>query len=338
MSGSPPRVLLTIGDPNGIGPELAVKAVMAAQEHPAFNPVLVGDRCVVEPLARWAGMTVRETADGLATPVTDVVDLLPVHSLPAGAFAPGRVTAEAGKATVAYLERAVRCLQGGGACGIVACPHSETAVNAAGISFDGYPSLLAELVGARPDQVFLMLIGAGLRIVHATLHESLRDALRRLTPELVHGAARAAVETLQAQGIPSPRIGVFGINPHAGEGGLFGDEDLRVTAPAVERLRAAGIDASGPVGADLMLADPGFDAFVAMYHDQGHIPVKLLAGRSAAAMTIGAGVRFSSVGHGAGFDIAGKGTADPDAVVGALRLIGAAETHMSAPGTFGATS
>lgn len=119
-----------------------------------------------------------------------------------------------------------------------------------------------------------MLIGAGLRIVHATLHESLRDALRRLTPELVHGAAHAAVETLQAQGIPSPpRIGVFGINPHAGEGGLFGDEDLRVTTPAVERLRAAGIDASGPVGgADLMLADPGFDAFVAMYHDQAIFP------------------------------------------------------------------
>jgi 4-hydroxythreonine-4-phosphate dehydrogenase len=333
MSGSPPRVLLTIGDPNGIGPEIAVKAVVAAQEHPAFNPVLVGDRHVIESLAHQAGMTLRETVDGHRAPLAGVVDMLPVDSLPPGAFAPGRVSAEAGTATVAYLERAVRCLQGGGARGIVACPHSETAINAAGISFNGYPGLLAELVGARRDEVFLMLVGAGLRIVHATLHESLKDALGRLTPELVYRAAHAVVQTLQDQGIAAPRIGVFGINPHAGEGGLFGDDDLRVTAPAVERLCAAGIDACGPVGADLMLGDTSFDAFVAMYHDQGHIPVKLLAGRTAAAMTIGAGVRFSSVGHGAGFDIAGRGTADADAVVAAVRLVGAtagASSHVTA--------
>lgn len=317
---TPRRVLLTIGDPNGVGPELAVKAAAALRHEPATVPVLVGDRYVIEPHATREGLGIRET-DGAVEPDPDVLDLLPVAALPADGFRPGEVHPAAGAATVAYLGVAVDALTRGHAAAIVACPHSETAINAAGIEFSGYPSLLARLVEVDPNRVFLMLVGGGLRIVHATLHERLADALARLTPELVEAAGLAAAAALRSLGVADPRLGVLGINPHAGEGGLFGHDDDRVTAPAVDRLREAGVAAEGPVGADLMLGRDDLDAFVAMYHDQGHVPVKLLAGRTASAMSIGAGLVFSSVGHGAAFDIAGRHVAEPEAVIRALRLV-----------------
>jgi 4-hydroxythreonine-4-phosphate dehydrogenase len=318
------RVLLSVGDPNGIGPEIAVKAAVALAGEPHLAPVLVADPYVVAPWVQQSGRRMREI-DAPAEPDAGAVDVLAVDALPDGELLPGTVSAEAGAATVAYLRAAVDAVQAGIGRAIVACPHSETAVNAAGIRFDGYPGLLADLSCVSRDHVFLMLIGGGLRIVHATLHERLGDALDRLTPELVAAAASGAVGYLEGAGVVRPRIGVFGINPHAGEGGLFGRDDDRVTVPAVAALRGAGIDAVGPLGADLMLGPERrseFDACVAMYHDQGHVPVKLLAGRTASALTVGAGVIFSSVGHGAAFDIAGKGVADPDAVLRAVRLVG----------------
>jgi 4-hydroxythreonine-4-phosphate dehydrogenase len=326
-------VLLTAGDPNGIGPELAVKAAAALATDPDLAPVVVADPYVVEAWAERAGLRLREV-DTAVAPQPGVLDVLPVHALPDGELLPGTVSAEAGAATVAYLRAAVDGVHAGIGRAIVACPHSETAVNAAGIAFDGYPGLLAELAGVPRDQVFLMLVGGGLRIVHATLHERLADALGRLTPALVESAARAAHDFLVAAGVPAPRVGVFGVNPHAGEGGLFGDDDERITVPAVESLRHSGIDAVGPLGADLLLA-PGrrdeLDACVAIYHDQGHIPVKVLAGRTGSALSVGAGLAFSSVGHGAAFDIAGRGVADPEAVLRAVRLVGDAARRTEVP-------
>jgi 4-hydroxythreonine-4-phosphate dehydrogenase len=176
-----------------------------------------------------------------------------------------------------------------------------------------------------------MLVGGGLRIVHVTLHERLFDALARITPALIERAIRSTIDALRNLGIDHPKIGVFGINPHAGEGGLFGDDDDKIVKPVVARLQAEAIEIEGPLGADLMLGKKGFDAFIAMYHDQGHIPVKLLAGRNSAAMSIGAGLMFSSVGHGSAFDIAGKGIADAGPVLRCIRLLaGASEFKESA--------
>jgi 4-hydroxy-L-threonine phosphate dehydrogenase PdxA len=317
-------VALAIGDPNGVGPEIAVKAAARLSREGGANVVLVGDEFVI----RFYGeLCEKDTAfkafDG-GKPAPGVLQFLAVHSLPREAFRPGIAVAAGGQATVDYVAAALDFVNSGNAAAIVACPHSEANVNAAGIPFSGYPSLLARLKHVPEDEVFLMLVGGGLRIVHVTLHERLHTALDRITPDLIERAARTADAALRRLNIKQPRIGIFGINPHAGEGGLFGDDDDRITVPAVQRLKASGLTVEGPVGADLMLGQSGFDAFVAMYHDQGHIPVKLLAGRNSAALSIGAGLMFSSVGHGSAFDIAGRGIADPEAVFRSIQLIGGA--------------
>jgi 4-hydroxy-L-threonine phosphate dehydrogenase PdxA len=306
MSRAVKTIALTIGDPNGIGPEIAVKAASALRSNNDVSVILVGDEHVVR---RYGGFS-------------DNIRLHPVDALPPSHFHPGQVDAAAGKATVAYVQAAIDLVRTGKADAIVGCPHSETAVNAARIPFSGYPGLIARLTGTPEEKVFMMLVGGGLRILHATLHERIHHALARLTPDLIEEAGLACVATLKRLGVGAPRIGVFGINPHAGENGLFGDDDDRITAPAVDRLRKAGVSVEGPVGADIILGRRDIDGFVAIYHDQGHIPVKLLAGRNASALSVGAGVLFSSVGHGSAFDIAGQGKADPAAVLRTLRLIG----------------
>jgi 4-hydroxy-L-threonine phosphate dehydrogenase PdxA len=322
MSESMRTIALTIGDPNGIGPEIAVKAAAALRGSGHVRVILVGDEYVIRHYGECsaADVTFRRFADGL--PSDDAILLHPVETLPRAHFRPGQIDAAAGRATVAYVETAIGLVRKREADAIVGCPHNETAVNAAGIPFSGYPGLIARLTGTSEDKVFMMLVGGGLRILHATLHERIHHALARLTPDLIEDAGLACVATLKQLGVANPRIGVFGINPHAGEHGLFGDDDDRITTPAIERLRNAGIIADGPVGADIMLGRKDIDAFIAIYHDQGHIPVKLLAGRNASALSVGAGVLFSTVGHGSAFDIAGQDKADPAAVLRTLALIG----------------
>lgn len=300
------RIAIAIGDPNGIGPEIAVKA--AAARAGGVEPLLVGDAAVIEHyIARFA-------------PESDI-PVASVASLAPGAFAPGTLDPRAGRATVDYVSEAVRMAQRGEVAAVIACPMSETAINRAGIAFSGYPGLLADLTQTPRERTFLMLVAAGLRIAHVTLHESVRDALARLAPELVVSAASAAIETVRRLGIDAPRLAVFGINPHAGEGGLFGDDDERITKPAIERLRALGVAADGPAGADVLLSQRSHDVYLAMFHDQGHIPVKLLSPLRASALSIGTPVLFSSVAHGCAYDIAGRGVADHSSVSETLDLI-----------------
>ncbi|HLS84793.1 MAG TPA: 4-hydroxythreonine-4-phosphate dehydrogenase PdxA [Burkholderiales bacterium] len=296
------KIAIAIGDPNGIGPEIAVKAAAHFAASP-IEPILVGDEHVI----RHYGAPAR---------------IFPVSSLDAEAFRPGAVDPRAGLATVAYVRAAVEMVQRGEARAIVACPQSETAINRAGIAFSGYAGLLAELTGTPKDKTFLMLVAAGLRIAHVTLHESTASALRRITIERVVEAGTTAVRTAGRLGIANPSLGVFGINPHAGEDGLFGDEDERITKPAVAELRRRGVDAHGPAGADLLLSQRRHDVYLAMFHDQGHIPIKLLSPLRSSALSIGTPVLFSSVGHGCAHDIAGKGIADPAGVIETLSLLG----------------
>ena len=319
-----PIIALTIGDPNGVGPEIAIKAAAKLVREGGPAIILVGDEFVVRFYAELCAKDLNiRPFDGTA-PRPGHVSLLAVDALPREAFSPGTPLAAGGRATVDYVAAAWRIVDQGHASAIVACPHSETNVNAAGIAFSGYPSLLARLKNVPEDEVFLMLVGGGLRIVHVTLHERLHTALGRITSELIERATRTADAALRKLHVEQPRIGLFGINPHAGEGGLFGDDDDRITVPAAKRLRALGLNVEGPLGADLMLGRRDFDAFVAMYHDQGHIPVKLLVGRNSTALSIGSSLLFSSVGHGSAFDIAGRGVAEPEAVLRSIQLLGGA--------------
>jgi len=321
------RVAIALGDANGIGPEIAVKAARALRGEPV-DCVLVGDGFVLrEQVARHASDMALTAFEPGAARRPDQLPWADVAALPPADYAPGEVRAAAGAAMVAYVREAVRLARAGLVDAVVGCPHSETSVARAGIPFSGYPGLIAQLTGTPADRVFLMLATPDLRIGHVTLHEPVRQALARLDTELVVDAALAVIDGARAIGIERPRLGVFGINPHAGEGGLFGNEDQAITEPAVARLRAMGLDVGGPQGADLMLAQRGHDVYLAMFHDQGHIPVKLLSPRQASALSLGCGVRFSSVGHGCAFDIAGQGTADASAVLRTVRLLAGLADH-----------
>ncbi len=300
------RVGIALGDPNGIGPEIAIKA---AQRVP--GTVLVGD-----------GFVIRDTAVRLGVPVPAFVETPGLD--PAG-YSPGQLDPRAGKATVAYAEAAIRLAEAGRVDAVVGCPHSETAVNRAGIPFSGYAGLVADTTRTPRDRAFMMLVAKGIRIAHVTLHESVAQALVRLSPDLVASAAHAAVVTTKRLGIATPSLGVFGINPHAGEDGLFGDDDERVTKPAVARLRGAGLAVDGPVGADLLLSQRKHDVYLAMFHDQGHIPIKLISPLRASALILGVPVLFASVAHGCAFDIAGRNVADPTGVIETLELLRGAQ-------------
>ncbi|MBU0587177.1 MAG: 4-hydroxythreonine-4-phosphate dehydrogenase PdxA [Gammaproteobacteria bacterium] len=307
---------MSVGDPNGIGPEIALKTLLAYEGREDVRLTLFGPAAVMELTAEQLGLTaLLHTSAVVAT-----------DALSDSTFAPGRVCAEAGAAMIAAATAAILATRRGEFDAVVAGPHHETSVHLAGIPFSGYPSLVARVCGQSEDSVFLLLVGGGLNIVHATLHESVHHALARLTPMLVEQATLAGVRAMQRLGVAAPRVGLFGINPHAGENGLFGDEDERITRPAAERLRVNGLQVDGPLGADSLLAERRHDLYVAMLHDQGHIPVKLLSPKRASALSIGADVILSSVGHGSAMDIAGRSIANASAMIDAVARLAAVPT------------
>jgi 1,2-dihydroxy-3,5-cyclohexadiene-1,4-dicarboxylate dehydrogenase len=303
---------MPVGDPNGIGPEIALRAADAYHGRRDVAITLFGPAQVLERAARTIPLGSR-FAD---------MRLVATQAVPAAAAIAGQVNAAAGAAAIDAATRAIEAAHRGEFDAVVAAPHHETAIAQAGIPFSGYPSLVARVCGQPQDSVFLLLMGGGLHIVHVTLHESVRTALDRLSPRLVVDATRAGVRAMIQFGTPTPRIALMGINPHAGEGGLFGAEDGAITEPAAAQLRAEGFNVTGPAGGDVLLASRAHDLYVAILHDQGHIPIKLISPQSATAVSIGAGVLFSTVGHGSGMDIAGKGVASARAMIKTVGILG----------------
>ena len=295
-----------MGDPGGIGPEISLKAALDKRVLAICEPAIVGARDVLEHYGSLKEVRLVETQRR--------------------EFHVGEIHPEHGIAALDAARTAIRGAMSGDYAAVVAAPHSETAIHAAGIAFDGYPSFVARTAGLAPQEGILMLCfphgGREVRIAHVTLHAGVRHALSMISTQRVLATLRAVDGTLKRMGLEEPKIAVSGINPHAGEGGLFGDEEAGSVVPAIEAARGEGIVADGPVGADTLLQRPGYDAYVVMLHDQGHIPAKLLAPNGAAALTIGTPVLFSSVAHGAAFDIAGQDRADPTAMVEAItRLV-----------------
>jgi len=327
------RVAISIGDPAGIGPEVALKAALDPRVRAVARPVLVGDAGYVATHARLCGLapTLRpfKTADAIDWSADGVLVLDPGDL--GGPIAVGKIAASHGRAAHAAVKLATEAALAGVVDAVVAAPITETSIRDAGIAFDGNPSFVARCAGVPEEDVFLMHCFDDMRIVHTTLHVSIARAVQLITGERVRKVVAETDRTLRRLGIEAPRICVSGLNPHAGEDGMFGDEEIRIISPALDAARAAGIRAEGPVGADIMFRRKGYDAFVVMIHDQGHITSKLLAPNRIAGLVIGTKMLFSSVAHGSALDIAGTNQATPEGMVEAvLRLAGAAQQRRAA--------
>lgn len=310
---------MPIGDPAGIGPEIVLKALMEPGITDVVDPVVIGEAEALRRHAAAAGLAVDVTDDELRFQDGPRVPLRSVRGLGDDAWHFGETSPVAGRACRAYAIAGIDMVRTGQADAVVAAPHTEAAVNQAGFRFRGYPGLVAECTGVPEQLAFLMLLSPVYRVLNVTLHEPLVDAIARLDTALVLAAIRAAHQGLAVLGLDNPRIGVCGLNPHAGEGGLMGTEDDRIIAPAVAAAASEGMRAQGPLSADALFADRAHDVYLAMYHDQGHIPVKVASPRQATAITVGTPVPFGSVAHGSALDIAGQGRADPRALIQALR-------------------
>jgi 4-hydroxythreonine-4-phosphate dehydrogenase len=279
-----PRVGITAGDPSGIGPEVAARAAADPQVLTVCEPVLF------EP----------DTSSS---------------------FTPGRLSAEAGRAAYDVIVRAVDAAMNGEIDAVATAPVNKEAFRLAGLPWSGHTDLLAHLTGAA--HVAMMFHSDALRVVLATVHMSLADVPRALTTSSLAATIDLTARELPRFGIERPRIAVAGLNPHAGEHGLFGCEEQTIIAPAITACRARSIDVSGPFPADTVFVRArrgDFDVVVACYHDQGLIPVKLLAFGQAVNVTLGLPIVRTSVDHGTAFDIAGKGIADPESMIAAVLL------------------
>lgn len=316
-----PRVAIALGDPAGIGPELALKAATDPRVRALCTPVLFGAAAAVAAHRAAAGCTAPVVPVARADQPAPAGAVALVETGPAAPPRLGVIAAEHGRAALDAAGAAIDAARAGLVAGVVACPQTEAAIHQAGIDFDGYPSFVARRTGIAPEDAFLMLCFDATRIVHATLHVSLARAITLITPERLARVLAATHATLRHHGISAPRIAVSGLNPHAGEAGAFGREEIEIIAPAIAAAVRDGLTAEGPFGADTMFHRPGYDAFVVMYHDQGHLAAKLMARNRTAGMTIGTPVVFSSVAHGSALDIAGRGEASAEAVVEAIRRV-----------------
>lgn len=314
-----PRLLVTLGDVAGIGPEIVVRAWPELVRR--ARPVVVGDPGWVEKAVRLAGSPARVQAVShpeQARPAETVIPCLPATSADLRNVEPGRVSAAAGKAAYDFLCRAIDLTMEGAADGIVTCPLHKEGLHAAGVKHPGHTEILAERTGTK--EFAMVLWGDGIAVAHVTLHIALRDVFAGLTTPAVLEKVRLLNGLLPSLLGRRPRIGVAALNPHASDGGLFGDEEARIIAPAVAAGQAEGIDVTGPWPADTLFvrADKGeFDGIVAMYHDEGHIAMKLRSGPRCVNITVGLPIVRTSVAHGTAYDIAGKGVADPGSLVAA---------------------
>ncbi len=328
-----PTLAITMGDPAGIGPETIVGAWNNPTIHELCRPFVVGHPEILRRAAQLLGSSAQvveiSSPDQVSADSQEICCLRAVSDdvldLPVGT-----IDARGGQAAYDALVCAARMALAGEVAGITTAPLHKVALWKAGHEYPGHTELLAELCGV-DDFAMMLYLGpgaevrgpAGLSIVHVTLHMSIAQALARLDTEGVLRKTRLVSRVMQELKGALPRVGVCALNPHAGEDGLFGDEESRVIRPAVEQAMAEGLDAAGPFPADTLIArarDGEFDAVVAMYHDQGHIAIKLLAMHQAVNVTLGLPIVRTSVAHGTAFDRAWKGQSETTGMVEALRV------------------
>ncbi|TGQ66682.1 MAG: 4-hydroxythreonine-4-phosphate dehydrogenase PdxA [Mesorhizobium sp.] len=329
MGSATTALALSVGDPSGIGPEIAIAAFLArsAAALPAFY--LLADPALIAARARTLGVSlpVQEVTPVQATEVFGH-GALPIVALDARFIdSPGQPDPRNAAGTIEAIDRAVAACLAGDAAAVVTCPIAKKPLYDAGFRFPGHTEYLAHLASRHSGveaMPVMMLAGPDLRTVPVTIHIALAEVPKALTTELIIATARITAADLASRfGIARPRLAIAGLNPHAGEGGSMGVEDARIILPAVETLRAEGIDAVGPLPADTLFharARAGYDVALCMYHDQALIPAKALAFDEAVNVTLGLPFIRTSPDHGTAFDIAGKGIARPDSLIAALRL------------------
>ncbi len=319
-----PIIAITMGDPAGVGPEVTAKALARDEVWDCCRPFVVGDagvlaRAVALVAAPLPLHSVAEMAEACFDPAAP--DVLNLHNVDPVALQPGEVSAAAGQTSVDYVKRAVALALEGRVDGIATGPINKAALQAAGIPYIGHTELLAALTGA--ERVTTMLATPGLRVVHVTRHVPLREVAAHITRKQVLETIHLTDAGLREMGIPHPRLAIAALNPHGGDEGLLGREEIEAIRPAVEAAQAEGIDARGPIPADSVFfrAIRGeFDAVVAMYHDQGHIPIKTYGFKCSVTVTLGLPIVRTSVDHGTAFDIAWQGVASEESLVEAIRL------------------
>ncbi|MBI2504851.1 MAG: 4-hydroxythreonine-4-phosphate dehydrogenase PdxA [Candidatus Latescibacteria bacterium] len=321
---SRPLLALTLGDPAGIGPEVVLKALREGGLQGRVRLLVVGDLRILERAASWLGwnpafQVVTRPGEGGYGP--GEVVLFDLGNADPASCPPGKVGAPAGRAAVEYVCRACDLALAGEVDAVVTAPLNKEAMNLAGFAYAGHTELLAARTGAA--RVSMLLTGPQLRVVHVSTHVSLEEAIRRVEQRRIGEVIDLAYHACRLLGISSPRIGVAGLNPHAGEGGLFGDQEAVQILPAVQAARERGLAVSGPEPPDtvfLRAVKGEFDVVVAMYHDQGHIPMKLLAFDTGVNVSVGLPIIRTSVDHGTAFDIAGTGRASAASMVAAVEV------------------
>ncbi len=308
MAGRKPRILITTGDPNGIGPEIVLKALTDRKVRKCCRPRAVGSFEVIKTAAARLGLACSKT------------DIVPSGGKPRRKLVPGTVQAEAGRLARRALAEAHRLLAAGKADALVTAPWSKEALHAAGHSRVDHTEVLADLTGC-PDPITLF-VTRNLRIAFLTRHLSLKKAIARVKRDKIKQTLRRLKKELVKTGIPAPRLAVAALNPHGGEGGLLGREELDEIIPAVEEARSERINVTGPIPADSVFretTDGAFDCVLSLFHDQGHIAAKTLDFFGTVSVTLGLPFIRTAPDHGTAFDIAEKGCADPASLVMAVR-------------------
>jgi 4-hydroxythreonine-4-phosphate dehydrogenase len=326
-----PLLAITMGDASGSGPEIIAKALAEPGIRAESRVVVIGDASTMREAMAITGAPgeirgINEISAAAFQP--GVIEVLDLHNVDVGCLVRGRVDPMAGKAAYEYIKLATELALAGRCDAVVTSAINKEALNKAGYHYDGHTQLLAELCGN--PEVAMMLVADKLRVSHVTTHVSLRRAIDLVRPERILTVLSLTNEAVRQMGIERPRIAVSGLNPHAGDGGLFGDEEERLILPAVYKAQSLGMRVTGPLPPDSVFfraSEGQFDAAVAMYHDQGHIALKMLGITQGVNVTLGLPIIRTSVDHGTNFGKAGKGTADPTSLMKAIMLAGLMFRH-----------
>ena len=327
-----PVLGITMGDPAGIGPEIIVKAFASKEMKKILEgnrPFVIGDADVLRQAMEFSNVKVNvstiQNAEGISEAKFKfgMVNVLDLDNVNVKKLKMGKVQAMCGRASIDYIKKAAELATDKKIHAIVTAPINKQSIKKAGHPYPGHTETLAVLTGISPDDVTMMLVIGNFRVFHATLHQSLKDAIKNIKKDKVLETIRVANRGLKSLGIKNPNIAVAGLNPHASDGGRFGNEELEEIEPAVKIANGEGINAIGPIPADTVFlrASKGeFDGVVALYHDQGHIPAKMLGFMKGVNVTVGLPIIRTSVDHGTAFDIAGRGVADCTNMIEAIKV------------------